>query len=119
MILNYLRISAYSDLLKFDMKMFKIIARLDIGHLFIQSAKRGHQCTLDTFLVVVVVVVVVVFVFCLFVFCCFFFCFFFSRTHVISIKQCEELFVPLELVLIVDCKSNGEGNTGLKIDERL
>ena len=44
-ILNYLPISAYICLLKFDLKMLKIIARLDIGPLFTQRAKRGHQCT--------------------------------------------------------------------------
>ena len=46
-----LAISAYSDLLKFDMKMFVNIARLDICQLFTQSVRRGHPCTLDTFLV--------------------------------------------------------------------
>ena len=40
-ILNYLPISAFSGLLKFDMKMFKVIARLDIGQLFTQSMRRG------------------------------------------------------------------------------
>ena len=44
-ILNYLPISAYSGLLKFDMKMFVTIARLDIGQLFTQSTRRGHPCT--------------------------------------------------------------------------
>ena len=33
------------------MKMFVNIARLDIDQLFTQSARRGHPCTLDTFLV--------------------------------------------------------------------
>ena len=51
MILNYLPISACSGLLKFDMKMFVNIARLDIGQLFTQSVRREHPCTLDTFLV--------------------------------------------------------------------
>ena len=50
-ILNYLPISAYCGLLKFDMEMFVNIARLDISHLFTQSTRRGHLCTLDTFLV--------------------------------------------------------------------
>ena len=46
-----LPISAYSGLLKFDMKMFVNIARLHIRQLFTQRARRGHPCTLDTFLV--------------------------------------------------------------------
>ena len=46
-ILNYLPISAYSGLLKLDMTMFVNIARLDIGQLFTQSARRGHPCSLD------------------------------------------------------------------------
>ena len=50
-ILSDLPISAYIGLLKFDMKMFVNIARLDIDQLFTQSARRGHPCTLDTFLV--------------------------------------------------------------------
>ena len=33
------------------MKVFVNIARLDIGQLFTESARRGHPCTLDTFLV--------------------------------------------------------------------
>ena len=52
-ILNYLLISAYSGLLKFEMKMFVNIARLDIGQLFTQRVRRGHLCTLDTFLVAI------------------------------------------------------------------
>ena len=36
--------------MKFDMKMFVNVARLDIGQLFTQSTRRGHPCTLDTFL---------------------------------------------------------------------
>ena len=54
-----------SVLLKFDMKMFVNVARLEIGQLFThvlwthleigqlftQGARRGHPCTLDTFLV--------------------------------------------------------------------
>ena len=28
------------------------VARLDIGKLFTQSMRRGHPCTLDTFLVI-------------------------------------------------------------------
>ena len=51
MILNYFPISACSGLLKFDMKMFVNVARLDIGQLFTQSTRWGHLCTLDTFLV--------------------------------------------------------------------
>ena len=51
MILNHLPISAYSGVLKFDMKMFVNVARLDIGQLFTQGARQGHPCTLDTFLV--------------------------------------------------------------------
>ena len=50
-ILNYLPFSAYSGLLKFDMKISVNIARLNIGQLFTQSAKLRHPCTLDTFLV--------------------------------------------------------------------
>ena len=44
----YLPISA---LLKFDMKMFVNIARLDIYQMFTQSVRQGHPCTSDTFLV--------------------------------------------------------------------
>ena len=51
MILNSLPISAYSGLLKFDMKMFVNIARLDKRQLCTQSTRWGHPCTLDTFLV--------------------------------------------------------------------
>ena len=47
-ILNHLPISAYSGFLKFDMKMFVNVARLEIGQLFTQ----GTRCTLDTFLVI-------------------------------------------------------------------
>ena len=47
MILNYLPISACSGLLKFDMKLFVNIARLDIGQLFTQSVRWEHPCTLD------------------------------------------------------------------------
>ena len=50
-ILNYLPIYAYSGLLKFDMKMIVNIAKLDISLFFTQSTRRGHPCTLDTFLV--------------------------------------------------------------------
>ena len=32
------------------MKMFVNVARLDIGQLFTLSARCGHLCTLDTFL---------------------------------------------------------------------
>ena len=51
-ILNYLPISVDIGLMKFDMKMFVNIARLVIDQLFTQSARRGHPCTLDTFLFV-------------------------------------------------------------------
>ena len=50
-ILNYLPMSAFTGLLKFDIKMFVSIAWLDIDQLFTQSARRGHPCTLDIFLV--------------------------------------------------------------------
>ena len=40
-ILNSLPFSGYSGLLKFDMKMFVNIARLDIPQLFIKSKRRG------------------------------------------------------------------------------
>ena len=50
-ILNHLPISAYSGVLKFDMKIFVNEARLEIGKLFTQGVRRGHLCTLDTFLV--------------------------------------------------------------------
>ena len=50
-ILNQLPISAFSGLLKFDMKIFVNVARLEIGQLFTQGTRRGHPCTLDTFLV--------------------------------------------------------------------
>ena len=36
---------------KFHLKMFVNIARLDIGQLFIQRARRGYPYTLDTILV--------------------------------------------------------------------
>ena len=52
MILNHLPISAYSGVLKFDMKIFVNVARLKMGQLFTQGAKRGHPCNLDTFLVI-------------------------------------------------------------------
>ena len=51
MILNNLPISAYSGVLKFDMKIFVNVARLEIGQLFTEGTKRGQPCTLDTFLV--------------------------------------------------------------------
>ena len=35
----------------FDMKIFVNVARLEIGQLFTQDARRGHSCTLDAFLV--------------------------------------------------------------------
>ena len=50
-ILNHLPISAYSGLLKVDVKIFMNVARFEIGQLFTQGARRGHPCTLDTFLV--------------------------------------------------------------------
>ena len=50
-ILHYIPISAYSGLLKFDMKMFINVARLEIGQLFTQGMRWGHPCTLDTFVV--------------------------------------------------------------------
>ena len=52
-ILNYLHTFVYwcSGLCMFDMKMFVNKIRLDIGQLFTQSARQGHPCTLDTFLV--------------------------------------------------------------------
>ena len=51
MTLNHLPISAYSGVLKFDMKIFVNVVRLEIGQLFTQGTRRGHPCTLDTFLV--------------------------------------------------------------------
>ena len=49
--MNHLPISAYSGVLNFDMKIFVTVARLEIGQLFSQGARRGHPYTLDTFLV--------------------------------------------------------------------
>ena len=46
-------------MLKFDIKIFVNVARLDIGQLFTQSARRGHPCTLDTFLVFFQFIVIV------------------------------------------------------------
>ena len=40
-----------SGMLKFDMKIFMNVARLEIGHLFTQGTRWGHPCTLDTILV--------------------------------------------------------------------
>ena len=51
MILNHVLISGYSGVLKFDMKIFVTVARLEIGQLFTQGMRQGHLCTLDTFLV--------------------------------------------------------------------
>ena len=51
MILNHLPVSAYTGMLKFDMKIFVNVARLEIGQLFTQGTRRWHPCTLDTFLV--------------------------------------------------------------------
>ena len=42
---------AYSGLLKFDMKMFVNVVRLENGQLITQGVRQGHTCTLDTFLV--------------------------------------------------------------------
>ena len=42
--------SAYSQdsvLLKFDMKMFVTVARLEKGQMFTQDARPGHPCTLE------------------------------------------------------------------------
>ena len=50
-VLNHLPISAYSGLLKFDMKIFVNVARLEIGQLLTQDARQRHLCTLDTFLI--------------------------------------------------------------------
>ena len=50
-ILNHLPISTYSGVLKFDMKIFVNVARLESGQLFTQGMRRGHPSTLDTFLV--------------------------------------------------------------------
>ena len=49
-ILNCFPISAYSDLLKFNMKMFVNVARSEIGQLFPQGTRQGHPCALDAFL---------------------------------------------------------------------
>ena len=49
-ILNHLPVSACSGV-KFDMKIFVNVARLEIGQLLSQGTRQGHQCTLDTFLV--------------------------------------------------------------------
>ena len=38
-------------MLKFDMKIFVNVARLEIGQLFTQGTRRGHPCTLNIFLV--------------------------------------------------------------------
>ena len=37
--------------LKFDTKILVNVARLEIGQLFTKGTRRGHHCTLDTFLV--------------------------------------------------------------------
>ena len=42
---------ANSGLLKFDMKMFVNVVRLENGQLITQGVRQGHPCTLDTFLV--------------------------------------------------------------------
>ena len=44
-------ISAYSGVLKFVMKIFVNVARLEIGQLFTRCVRWGRLCTLDTFLV--------------------------------------------------------------------
>ena len=41
-----LHISAYSCVLKVDMKIFVNVARLEIRQLLTQSTRRGHPCTL-------------------------------------------------------------------------
>ena len=51
--MNHLPIFAYSGVLKFDMKIFVKVARLEIGQLYTQGTRRGHPCTLDTFLVLI------------------------------------------------------------------
>ena len=48
---NHLPNFCLNVLLKFDVKRFVNLARLEIGQLFTQGARRGHPCTLDTFLV--------------------------------------------------------------------
>ena len=53
MILNCVLISAYSGMLKFDLKVFVNVARLEICQLFTQGMRHGHPCTLDTFLVLI------------------------------------------------------------------
>ena len=50
MILNHVPISAYSGVLEFDMEIFVNVARLEIGQLFTEGARRGNPCTLVTFL---------------------------------------------------------------------
>ena len=50
---NHLPNFCLNVLLKFDVKRFVNLARLEIGQLFTQGARRGHPCTLDTFLVLV------------------------------------------------------------------
>ena len=50
-ILNHLPISAYSGLMKFDMKIYVNVARLEIGQLFTKRLRRGHLCILEKFLV--------------------------------------------------------------------
>ena len=47
----HIHISAHSCLLKFHMKMFVIVARLEIDQMFTQGVWWGQPCTLDTFLV--------------------------------------------------------------------
>ena len=42
---------ACSGLLKFDMKMFVNIVRLENGQLITQGVRQGHSCTLDTVLI--------------------------------------------------------------------
>ena len=42
---------AYNGLLKFDMKMFVNVVRLENGQLITEGVRQGHPCTLDTFLV--------------------------------------------------------------------
>ena len=43
-------------MLKFDMKIFVNVARLEIGQLFTQGTRLGHPCTLETFPVIILLV---------------------------------------------------------------
>ena len=57
MILNHLPISAYSGVLKFNMKIFVNVARLELGLLFTHGVRREYPCTLDTFLVIIIIMI--------------------------------------------------------------